>query len=213
MDTKISAYNNFHLKRRYVKQDLVSILQHLYRITSDWNQKRFVSFGAEDGYILVEAHKLWGKDMLYIGIEGGHRVGNGKENELIENAQHMFAQHGMDVHGMQKETLFETAISEKHESTMPTNIPTIAHFYDGGIVPKEVMLKLYSLIDKFAGKSIMVFVTSQEKNIDKDDVYADWKHICYHMKNKLGWKLPFEKNIFEEYADESTMIALFFQKK
>ena len=209
-------HNRFHLQRRYSPTDLTDILTILREKIALWPNARFVSFGAEDGYILLEAFKMYANlsnNLTCIGIEGGSLVNNGNPMELVKCAQMNFDAVKMKVEGMDKEMLFQDAIAQNHECTIATEVPTIAHFYDGGIVANDIMETVYKIVDRFAPGSIMVFVKKQKKNIDDEDDRADWKHICTYMKKVYGWKLLKKKNVFEGNEDEPTMMALFFQKK
>tara|TARA_B110000046_G_scaffold151330_1_gene160002 strand:- start:11 stop:817 length:807 start_codon:yes stop_codon:yes gene_type:complete len=215
---KYSNDNRFDLQRRYLEKDLEKIFKFLAEKAAKMEKTRFISFGAEDGYVLVKAFEYFLENVVhYIGIEAGSLVGNGKYGEILNKAMENFENLPILVHGMEKETLFEYAMKGEHAiATLSVDIPSIGHFYDGGVVLKDVMTGLYELIhNTFADDSIVVFVTSMTPN-DKyvPNKFADYRHICENMVHQKHWKL-FKRYEIEEERNpipNPTMWALFFKK-
>ena len=181
------------------------------------NEKfRIVAFGAEDGYILKKIQSEWPEKrdrIVYIGLEGRSKVTGSTEvsAQFLTNQQQMI---DADIIGMDKEVLFQDAIISNHEVVSFMNrLKTIAHFYDGGLVHKDIMKQVIDIASHFASGSIMIFVTNQAKNIDKEDPRADRAFIKTNMTQAWSF-IKHSLYIYESGAEgDPTMVALFFKKK
>jgi hypothetical protein len=183
-----SSMPNFYM-RRYDPCEIVQIIRYALNYFEETEELRIVSFGSEDGYWLDTVKKYVDdsvtKQIHFIGIEGGSLVGACRT--LISNFQEKYDAN--NYIGLKAECKFEDAIQNNHPIVSHKNhLPTIGHVYDGGILRKDVVAQLIVVANTFAPRSIMIFVTSWEKNIDNDDPLADKSFINSHMK-RGNWKL------------------------
>lgn len=208
--------------RHYDPSEIEPIFSSALEFANFQSNFRIVSFGAEDGYWIKEIVSKF-KDKLnpnitLIGVEGGSKV-NAPSTFITDN-QIIFSK--LNLKGLDEETTFEEVLEKKIHPviTLDNEYPTIAHFYDGGVVRKEIIEQLIHILNFFKSGSIMIFVTSRIRNIDKDDVLADIKFIHKSMK-KFGWEyinITFEDQkkkkwyICENNSLERTMQVLIYRK-
>lgn len=201
--------------RRYDSEQIIPILEKALKTFSQTDEFRVVSFGSEDGYWLDTVQDYFAnKNILniYIGLEGGSKVG--ASPNLIPENQEKYKQRG--YYGLESECTFEEAIRLQHPVVSKENsLPSIAHIYDGGILTKEAIEQVVTIINHFAIDSVMIFVTSRVKNIDEEEPLADKRFIHDSMMKSHKWswinrgKLIF---IAENNSTEKTMLVLLYKK-
>ena len=201
--------------RHYDPSEIERIFSSALEFANFQSQFRIVSFGAEDGYWIKEiVSKFEDKlnpNITLIGVEGGSKV-NAPSNFITDN-QEIF--NKLNLKGLDEETTFEEVLEKKMHPviTLDNEYPTIAHFYDGGVVRKEIIEQLIHILNFFKPGSIMIFVTNRSRNCDDDDPLADKVFIHKSMK-KFGWKYINANHwyIRENNSSERTMQVFIYRK-
>lgn len=146
-----------------------------------------------------------------------------EEEEDLKRQRLFKSKDEIVFHGMDKEMLFENIIERNHPVISEQNgLRTLCHLYDGGILPKQVIDQVMNVINRFKKDSVMIFVTTREKNNDERNPQADFVYIVKNMRRN-GWTIKSNKKIYEvdhnpqpkteieEILNEPTMMALFFK--
>ena len=204
--------NRFDLVRRYDHSSIKQLLSLAHELTGNHSTDclRVVAFGSEDGYILDEALKLLGDAPIFIGIEGGKLLNENSPNwvNLVRHKKH--------IQGMDDECMFADVLhpQSKHPiNEFGVDHITIAHIYDGGLLPKQTIHEIAQISKKFALGSIMIFVTNADDTLDFGaKKKADCKHIKRRMKSSGAWRLVKKRPIAEIKGGSLTMVALFYLK-
>lgn len=204
--------------RRYDQNQVIPLLRTaLETFTHEEINRtlRIVSFGSEDGYWLDIVQEFFVNNNIfhiYIGLEGGSKIGGSPK--LILDHQEKYNRRV--YYGLKSECTFEEAIRLQHPVvSKEISLPTIAHVYDGGILTKKVIDQLIDIINHFAVNSVMIFVTSRVKNIDKEEPLADKRYIHDSMMKSREWSWINRANLIfvaENNSTERTMLALLYKK-
>lgn len=150
--------NRFDHNRRYADSQIQEVLEGGRGLMKarqlPWN---FLSLGSEDGYILEVAVQLW-QDAHYYGVEAESRVQACEPGELVVAAQECAQRLQVEFLGVDEERLFSELTA--HPIADAADRKTLAHFYDGGVMPIAVMDDLCEqLAQVLAAGSVAVFVT------------------------------------------------------